>query len=135
MEEITEEQMQTLRDDILSGLVMNVTTKHFRELEAELATYKAGNVPVTQILADNEGLANDIEELQSELAALKEQVRWIPVGEGLPENDEGECLWCCNISDMEILMFGTIELFNADDYIFTHWMPIPQLPKDDHGKE
>ncbi len=58
-----------------------------RNILSDLATYKAGNVPVTKIISDNEGLANDIEDLKEDLATLQEKTRWIPVGEKLPEKD------------------------------------------------
>jgi len=49
------------------------------KLRAELHTYKSGNVPVTKIISDNEGMAiemNDfkeqVEQLQASEAELKE---------------------------------------------------------------
>ena len=47
------------------------------ELEKELAMYQAGNVPITDIITDNEAMAIRIEDLE-------EQNCWIPV-EDMPE--------------------------------------------------
>jgi len=35
MDEPTTEQLKQLREDILSGLVMTVTTEHYKQLQAE----------------------------------------------------------------------------------------------------
>ena len=92
---------------------LNVSRAAHKETQtiyhAELAKYKAGNVPVTQIIADNEGLAIDIEEMQAEVDKVMNEVymrrkeagalranirqlqaelkkcRWIPVSERLPD--------------------------------------------------
>ena len=45
--------------------------KQIAQLEAELATYKSGNVPVTELISANEGMAVDIKQLQAENDKLK----------------------------------------------------------------
>ncbi len=41
-------------------------TKKIEQLQAELAKYKAGNVPVSQIIADNEAMTIENEQLQTD---------------------------------------------------------------------
>ena len=119
-----------------------------RNILSDLATYKAGNVPVTKIISDNEGLANDIEDLKEDLAVLQEQTRWIPVGERLPEErDEAvafrsESVWVWHTRGatrkayyMTRQRYWKYEYGIGQQENITHWMPIPQLPKEDNGKE
>ncbi|MCK5017507.1 MAG: hypothetical protein KAS32_10610 [Candidatus Peribacteraceae bacterium] len=44
--------------------------KEIKQLQAELNQYKAGNVPVSQIISDNETMAIVIEELKAEIETL-----------------------------------------------------------------
>lgn len=71
-------------------------------------------------------LEDYIAKLEAENAKLKEERRWIPVSEGLPEEFE---------SVLVLLKEGYMET----DHIFvsewscyhdvTHWMPLPDLPE------
>lgn len=75
--------------------------------------------------------------LQSDLAALQEQTRWVPVAERLPEDgglylltkdfDKGEDMW------LDIMGSGSSGFKTIKDYIdlhkITHWKEI-QLPKE-----
>ncbi len=68
-----------LREDVIAKIVrlqaqLSESKATIETLRGEVKTYKAGNVPVTQIISDNEGLANDIEELQAENVDLKAEL-------------------------------------------------------------
>lgn len=69
-----------------------------------------------------------------ELSKLKEQQRWIPVTERLPEDDDDVLI----MSSGSISM-GYYSVYNEywADYInvyyddVTHWMPLPKAPKEE----
>ena len=76
-----------------------------------------------------------IAQLEAELAALREQVRWIPVNEKRPTR--GDCatdplgrpisyvLGCVNGH-----LYGLIHLDYFDiNTTYTHWMPLPKPPE------
>jgi hypothetical protein len=46
MGEPTKKQLQQLHKDITSGLVMTVETKHYKELEAEVARLKENHLAI-----------------------------------------------------------------------------------------
>jgi len=76
-------------------------------------------------------------DCRSEIARLREERRWVPVGERLPE--EGvEVLWWCNSDDEDrgvfvgerdrsLIAWGGHEWFIDAD--FTHWQPLPPGPE------
>ena len=72
-----------------------------------------------------------------ELSRLKAQQRWIPVTERLPEDDD----------DVLIMSSGSISMgyystyneywadyINVYDDNVTHWMPLPEPPKEDENE-
>jgi hypothetical protein len=75
----------------------------------------------------------------AEIARLREERRWVPVGERLPE--EGvEVLWWCNSYDEDrgvfvgkrdrsLIVLGSHTRFIDPD--FTHWQPLPPGPEGD----
>ena len=86
---------------------------------------------------DDNWLADMVELAAAEIARLREERRWVPVGERLPE--EGvEALWWCNSDDQDrgvyvgkrdrsLIVWGSHEWFIDAD--FTHWMPLPPGPE------
>ncbi len=50
---------------------LKLIAKDVKQLKAELAKYKAGNVPVSQIIADNEAMAIKNEQLQAKNEKLE----------------------------------------------------------------
>ena len=90
---------------------------------------------------------NDYERMAKECeacATLKEQTRWIPVSERLPEvkpkplsafaTDNGEqFLTCDDVGYIEITSFWAREK-RFDNECVTYWMPLPEAPKEaDHA--
>ena len=89
-------------------------------------------------------IIQEIESLQSELAALKESMRWIPVEERLPE-EEQEVLAVTSFNSQCTMIYSRDIEENTVDFIravtcrrcdgmglgsITHWMPMPTLPKE-----
>lgn len=78
-----------------------------------------------------------VKRLVEEVDRLREERRWIPVGERLPE--EGvEVLWWCDSDDQDrgvyvgkrdrsLIVWGSHEWFIDAD--FTHWQPLPPGPE------
>ena len=76
-----------------------------------------------------------IEELEKEIARLREQVRWIPVGERLPEEEDYYLTMKKEITGWAYKtawFHKGIKMFEKDEYWFmpTHWMPLPQPPEE-----
>ena len=67
--------------------------------------------------------------------------RWVPCSERLPEN-VSRCLFCrfdyvTKIRFIDILWFEAGIWWNrlhGGDYAVTHWMPLPELPKEGGNK-
>ena len=87
-------------------------------------------------------LIDDLREenanLTARIAELEEKQRWIPVSERLPEvyrNEDGEFipfLVCEGDGDRPfIAMYGGTN-WHAGIFVpdVTHWMPLPELPKE-----
>lgn len=72
------------------------------------------------------------------LRELDEKQRWIPVAERLPEEDVRVLVWVGG-NDCNFPMIDTDRIHNGrwvrwDGYI-THWMPLPEPPKQTIIKE
>ena len=81
-----------------------------------------------------------IDAIQMAISALREQEerRWIPVTERLPDENNRWVLCLCVSGAIEVLKFD-YTMWNWDaqypgrcymESYVTHWMPIPQLPKE-----
>ena len=95
---------------------------------------------LSRLQAENERLKKELSavvwRLESRIAALKAQLRWIPVGEGLPKDDGNY-----NITDAQNRVFAVrykvkygwnfrnIRSFAILQHEITHWMPIT-LPEE-----
>lgn len=83
--------------------------------------------------------ADRLEELEQELATLREQQRWIPVTERLPEALEIVLTICVDRRKnseihRRINCCDAIGewLLTPPLYAVTHWMPLPEPPKEEH---
>ena len=73
-------------------------------------------------------IGEQVDALEMAIKAL-EQTRWIPVSEGLPEED-GYYLGCCGDNACSIV----VDEFNKDHfckYNIIAWMPLPQPYKNE----
>lgn len=80
--------------------------------------------------------ADVIEELEKSIP------RWIPVTEKLPDNIDEEVLVCNEGYGKDGTGFATVAVYNGNGWLecwerkqylacITHWMPLPEPPKDD----
>ena len=77
-----------------------------------------------------------LDALYSAIDALKEQPRWIPVEERLPDNDQGYFIvWSgsCNYAGEAVWDGYTFRwIANDNNACATHWMPLPEPPEVPH---
>lgn len=63
---------------------------------------------------------------------LVEPTRWIPVMERLPEDDDSYLVWNGNHIFVAIYWGGGEWMFDSyATHEVTHWMPLPELPKEE----
>lgn len=76
--------------------------------------------------------ATQIERDQKEIEALREKQRWISVTEKTPEYDMPQLALNAD-GDALIANYAYGEWFDTwgQDVEVTHWMPLPELPKED----
>jgi hypothetical protein len=73
----------------------------------------------------------------AEIARLREERRWVSVGERLPEDNVGVLAWgpCNGGAEMVWREHGKWHLSFVGTYIpdstYTHWMPLPPGPEGD----
>jgi len=79
----------------------------------------------------------EITDLNARIAELEAAQRWIPVSERLPEDTERMLTIVCDAFEdttaISILQhYGDGDWFSWDSgrYVVTHWMPLPELPKE-----
>ena len=78
-----------------------------------------------------------MDEAAAEIARLREERRWISVGERLPEDNVGVLAWgpCNGGAEMVWREHGKWHLSFVGTYIpdstYTHWMPLPTGPEGD----
>jgi hypothetical protein len=82
-------------------------------------------------------IVSHAESMAMEIARLREERRWVPVGERLPEDNVGVLAWgpCNGGAEMVWREHGTWHLSFVGTYIqdstYTHWMPLPPGPEGD----
>lgn len=71
-----------------------------------------------------------VQQLANEVLRLREEARWIPVTERLPEREDGD-----DAGNVEVwyedAIYGKVHfwMFEGDTNIITHWRPMPQGPE------
>ena len=84
---------------------------------------------------DDNWLADMIEIAAAEIARLREERRWVPVGEKLPGDNVGVLAWgpFSNGAEMVWREQGKWLLSFVGTYIpdstYTHWIPLPPGPE------
>ncbi len=87
----------------------------------------------------------EIQKLQARIAELEAAQRWIPVGEQLPDPNDGHNVFVLTVEDLDDpriygVGYGSYYIgkdnipawsldFDAYGNFVTHWMPIPSLPE------
>ena len=86
---------------------------------------------------DDNWLADMVELAAAEVARLREERRWVPVGERLPE--EGVEVLCLIRPDVVCVGYQTRDfgqvVWNDEGVLFrpTHWQPLPPGPEAPNG--
>ena len=80
--------------------------------------------PTLRGVIDAKILKERIAQLEAENAKLREEQRWIPVGERLPEEDQSVL---ARHKDGSSICFRYYEPYKNFQSI-THWMPLPEAP-------
>ena len=116
-----------------------MTDSIYKKIKDALDLAIMANVGVTFTPPDAFALLvimESLEKLRSELAALREQVRWIPVSEKLPEDYESVLIFTGAIitygfHNSNIPQWAGDGIFYHSDWYnqVTHWMPLPQPPE------
>ena len=87
-----------------------------------------------QPIADSASLPRYAEALNMAISALREQPRWISVEDRLPEADT-DVLTLRTIGTMDVEVYHEDEVaWTWDGYskgFVTHWMPLPEPPKEE----
>lgn len=99
--------------------------------EAKDVLSVVGVLPNHQLYAN---ACREIIRLSEENARLREMVRWIPVGERLPEPDTNVLIFVSdkNVDDSDIQISDYEDRYGwgfLHNEIVTHWMPLPEPPE------
>jgi hypothetical protein len=82
-------------------------------------------------MTDDNWLADMVEIAAAEIARLRDERRWVPVGERLPEDNVAVLAWgpCNGGAEMVWREQGKWRLSyvgtHVPDVTYTHWMPLP----------
>ena len=115
--------------------------KHMRK---EAQDYRAGRT-LGRAFADAEDVLDEaataLEQLQAENDRLKEEVqqmRWIPVEERLPKPQENPVI-ACDYTGVCLAWYsptmGWQYRTGLSGVDITHWMPLPQPPKEESNEQ
>ena len=82
--------------------------------------------PAAEVIGE---LLDEIQRLQSRIAELEAEQRWIPVSERLPEGNERIFVYVPPITYPQIATYDHLNKCFTRGNV-THWRPLPQPPKD-----
>jgi len=122
------------RVDELMLPVLNAINRHVKDRDAKTEIY---NRAYEVIISSMDVMNMEISKLRSEVSALREQVRWIPVSERLPEDYENVLLLLNGLVASSGFHNSIIPQWSADGFYYhsnwydtvTHWKPLPQPPE------
>ena len=117
------------RVDELMLPVLNAINRHVKDRDAKTDIY---NRAYEALLISMDVKDMEISNLSSENAALRERVRWIPVSEKLPKDNQEVLIYADLIA--KGVHSTKSRQWSADGYYYhgdwydtvTHWMPLPQ---------
>jgi len=120
------------RVDELMLPVLNAINRHVKDRDAKTDIY---NRAYEVIISSMDVMNMEISKLRSEVSALREQVRWIPVSEKLPKDNQEVLIYADLIA--KGVHSTKSRQWSADGYYYhgdwydtvTHWMPLPQPPE------
>lgn len=77
---------------------------------------------------------DEIHELQAEIARLREERRWVPVGERLPPDNVAVLCWVDGCGSEMVWRekgqwFLSFAGYPISDSTYTHWQPLPTGPE------
>ena len=121
------------RVDELMLPVLNAINRHVKDRDAKTDIY---NRAYEALLISMDVKDMEISNLSSEVSALREQVRWIPVSEKLPKDNQEVLIYADLIA--KGVHSTKSRQWSADGYYYhgdwydtvTHWMPLPQPPEE-----
>ena len=85
-------------------------------------------------LTDDNWLADMVEIAAAEIARLREERRWVPVGERLPPDNVAVLCWVDGCGSEMVWRekgqwFLSFAGYPISDSTYTHWMPLPPGPE------
>lgn len=77
---------------------------------------------------------DEIETLRAEIARLREERRWVPVGERLPTDNVAVLCWVDGCGAEMVWRekgqwFLSFAKYPVSDLTYTHWQPLPPGPE------
>ena len=139
--------MKTIYAEDLIRSIANdpeINGRNFAKVKRHIDDAPAAEVVQEDCKACAEATTNCIAELQEQIAELRSMQKWIPVTERLPErNDDVLCYRGNHIGVlMDVYTYIGDDKWDdtygnriyTDDEGITHWMPLPEPPKEGDQK-
>ena len=89
-----------------------------------------------RVQLDDNWLADMVEIAHDEIARLREERRWVPVGERLPADNVAVLCWVDGCGAEMVWRkkgqwFLSFAGYPISDFTYTHWQPLPPGPEGD----